>query len=145
MVGLFRSKRTAQSKLREWAKSYNLCQRLLGLEKKKSGPCFAYQLKQCNGACCGEETRDIYNRRLLQVIDDWYVKVWPYSGPIIIEEKSDDMTSYHLVDQWCHLDMQDNKDMLSITETKTYEFDYDAYKLLQKALMKTEPRYLHQV
>jgi len=135
IVGLFRSKRAALAKLTEWAKKYHLCQRLLGLEKKKTGPCFAYQLKHCHGACCGEESSDDYNHRLLQVIDDWYVNVWPYAGPVIFEEHSDDISNFHLVDQWCHLDMQEHKDQLSLKQNNNYDFDYDAYKLLQKAFL----------
>jgi len=145
IIGLFRSKRSAQDKLREWAKEHKLCQRLLGLEKKKSGPCFAYQLRQCQGACCGNESSDSYNQRLLQVVDDWFVKIWPYNGPVIYEEKADDMTTFHLIDQWCHLDMQDSQEILLTNNIKTYEFDYDAYKLLQKAFITSEPCHIREV
>ena len=143
VVGLFRSKRAAQQKLTEWAKTHHLCQRLLGLEKKKTGPCFAYQLKQCHGACCGQESSDNYNQRLLQVIDEWYVKVWPYAGPVILEEQADDITNFHLVDQWCHLDMQEQKELLSANQISQYDFDYDAYKLLQKAFLKLPASQIH--
>ncbi len=41
---------------------YALCQKLCGLYKSL-GPCFHYELRQCNGACVGIETPEEYNHR----------------------------------------------------------------------------------
>ncbi|MBZ9778117.1 GIY-YIG nuclease family protein [Psychroflexus sp. CAK8W] len=48
--------------------TYALCQKLTGLHKTK-GACFNYTIKQCDGACIGEETPEIYNKRVKQLID----------------------------------------------------------------------------
>jgi len=50
---------------------YNLCQRLNGLYPGH-GACFHYQIKQCNGACVGEEPTSIYNQRVLQAIERYH-------------------------------------------------------------------------
>ncbi|GGE21744.1 exonuclease domain-containing protein [Psychroflexus salis] len=47
---------------------YNLCQRLCGLHKTKAA-CFNYTIKECKGACVGEESVDSYNKRAQQVIE----------------------------------------------------------------------------
>lgn len=151
VVGPFRSRRSAEAKLRDWAKSHQLCHVLTGLEKKSgkknnsmsNGGCFAFQLKQCQGACCGKESAESYNARLMSVIDDWQVKAWPYSGPVVFEESANDMTQYHLVDQWCHLGTQDDISKLTLNDGQTYEFDYDAYKLLSKAFAQSSEQQVY--
>ncbi len=45
-----------------------LCQKLCGLYKVR-GACFQYQIRQCNGACAGEEPPEEYNSRVLQAIE----------------------------------------------------------------------------
>lgn len=44
--GLFRSRKQAQNRLQKMADDHFLCQRLTGLEKGKTGSCFAFQLKK---------------------------------------------------------------------------------------------------
>jgi DNA polymerase-3 subunit epsilon len=44
--GLYRSKKQALSALEKLAQQHQLCHRLTGLENKRSGACFAYQLKR---------------------------------------------------------------------------------------------------
>ena len=46
---------------------HGLCQKLCGLYKA-SGPCFHYQIKQCKGACKGEEKVEEYNLRLEKAV-----------------------------------------------------------------------------
>lgn len=43
-------------------KRFNLCLRHCHLEDR-NGPCFDYHLKQCFGACIGEEIAEVYNER----------------------------------------------------------------------------------
>ena len=54
LFGLFYSKREAHAYLGAVSKKYRLCAALLGLEKVEEGKsCFAFQVKQCSGACIG--------------------------------------------------------------------------------------------
>ena len=65
------SKQAAREALFKWCEKYRLCQKLCGLYKaREKEPGFNHSLKQCNGACCGQETMDKYNERVQQLIDD---------------------------------------------------------------------------
>ena len=47
---------------------FRLCQKLNGIHKTTSS-CFLYSIKQCNGACIGDESPKVYNKRLLDFIE----------------------------------------------------------------------------
>ena len=48
---------------------YNLCQKLNGLYETQNG-CFQYKIKECNGACLGKETPEVYNERVEEFINE---------------------------------------------------------------------------
>lgn len=48
---------------------YHLCQKLTGLYQTKK-ECFQYKIKECDGACIGEVTSEIYNSRVQQFISE---------------------------------------------------------------------------
>jgi len=58
----------AQKTLYQWMDEYSLCQKLCGLYEGSNG-CFQYQIKQCHGACVGEESASLYNIRAQKLID----------------------------------------------------------------------------
>lgn len=45
-------------------KQFNLCSKFCGFEPMNAGLCFEYKIKQCMGACAGEEPCDSYNARV---------------------------------------------------------------------------------
>ncbi|MEC5165483.1 DNA polymerase-3 subunit epsilon [Flavobacterium sp. PL11] len=47
---------------------YNLCQRLNGLYQSKTN-CFQYSIKECDGACMGLESPEVYNARVNEFIE----------------------------------------------------------------------------
>ncbi|QCR21689.1 exonuclease domain-containing protein [Pontibacter sp. SGAir0037] len=49
---------------------YNLCQKLCNLYKT-NGACFDYQVHQCNGACIGQESPEVYNARVDAAIESF--------------------------------------------------------------------------
>ena len=53
--------------LNKFRKEFKLCDKLVGLEKTK-GACFSYGIKECNGACIGEEKPEEYNKRVKELI-----------------------------------------------------------------------------
>jgi len=63
----FSTKKEAVNYLIYIAEKYQFCQKLCGLYNSKNA-CFHYDLKQCNGACIGEEIPDEYNIRVEQYI-----------------------------------------------------------------------------
>ncbi|MBN2167295.1 MAG: exonuclease [Marinilabiliaceae bacterium] len=58
---------SALQKLYVLIDKYELCQKMCGLYEGKNG-CFQYQLKQCKGACVGEEDPLNYNERIKSMI-----------------------------------------------------------------------------
>lgn len=47
---------------------YNLCQKINGLYETKND-CFQHKIKECNGACIGLESNEIYNERVEEFIN----------------------------------------------------------------------------
>ena len=140
LYGLFYSKREAHSYLKAVAKKYRLCEILLGLEKGAEGkPCFGYQLKQCGGACIGVMPTEMHNLQLQTAMSLYKVQVWPYKGPIAI----DDGGEMIVLDNWCYLGTAINESELTeLISTGDAEFDLDIYKIVKKALAG---RYKNQV
>ena len=47
----------------------HLCQKINGLYETKNG-CFQYKIKECNGACLGKETPELYNERVEEFMQE---------------------------------------------------------------------------
>ncbi|MDP4665211.1 MAG: exonuclease, partial [Flavobacteriaceae bacterium] len=58
----------ARKYLMDVTEKYQLCQKLTGLYPSISS-CFSHAIKQCFGACLGEESAESYNGRVQSVID----------------------------------------------------------------------------
>lgn len=140
LYGLFYSKRDANSYLKSIAKKYRLCEVLLGLEKSVAGKsCFGYQVKQCGGACIGLVSAEMHNLQLKTAMDLYKVQVWPYKGPIAINDGGEMI----VLDKWCYLGTAINDDELAeLKISGDVEFDLDIYKIVKKALAG---RYKNQV
>ncbi|NIP50157.1 MAG: GIY-YIG nuclease family protein [Gammaproteobacteria bacterium] len=144
--GLFRSKSQAINQLKKIAGKHRLCHRLLGLEKKREGACFAYQLKKCPGSCCGKETATQHNLRLELAIQELKNLSWPWSGPVLVIEQplsgNYDDTHYHLVDQWIYLGrVKNDAEALERwwdSRNDPVSFDLDTYQILLKFLLSPQ-------
>ena len=117
-AGLFRSQRQAKKRLEKLADDYFLCYRLLGIEGRPEdqGPCFRRQLKRCFGACEGAETASVYNARLAAAMRQQQLVAWPFTSPILIEERDPvdaELVAFHLVDQWRYLGRIEDQEALS--------------------------------
>ena len=162
-IGLFRSPRQATKKIEALADEFFLCHKLLGLEptpnKKDAKPCFRVQLNKCQGACVGAEDPALYNQRLTSALRDYQLQVWPYPGPILVEEKNseEEHSTLHLIDNWRYIAKLDDISQLydhglapaqkwdstkSHTEAQTtvdtVNFDLDIYFILVRFLTNTE-------
>lgn len=142
LYGLFASKREAANTLKSLAEAYDLCPAVLGLEKtaRPGQPCFARQLKQCKGACCGKEAIGAHSARLMTALSKLRIKPWPYKGPIGIVEKNEflDREDIHLVDAWRYLGTARSEadlDLLLQSQERA-PFDLDTYKLLKAQMGK---------
>ena len=142
LYGLFASKREAANTLKSLAQAYELCPAVLGLEKtaRPGQPCFARQLKQCKGACCGKEAIGAHSARLMTALSKLRIKPWPYKGPIGIVEKNEfqGRQDIHLVNAWRYLGTaQSQADLdLLLQSTERAPFDLDTYKLLKAQMGK---------
>jgi len=138
LYGLFRSRRTAIEALRELATEHQLCHGLLGLEKR-DGPCFAYQIKRCRGACAGTETAASHALRLAAALAKLRVRAWPFPGRIGIRETAagGERCELHVLDQWCHLGTVRNEEELRELQDQAPRplFDLDTYKILTRYLL----------
>lgn len=136
ILGIFRSKKQAKEFLVPLVKKYNLCEKLLSLEKTSSS-CFAYRLDICKGACVKEENPLHYSIRFAEAFGKHAIKQWPFPGPIVISEKDEleKTAEYFVVDKWCLLSQYNENELMNEqTKTLPYLFDLDTYKLLVRFL-----------
>lgn len=132
VVGVFKSKRQATTKLEELASDHNLCPKLLGLEKTNKA-CFSYQLKKCFGACIQKELPVKYNVRFLEAFGKIKISKWPFKGSVKIVEVDENEGLYEefLVDTWCLLGSSSSQGKAeTVASTELGTFDKDIYKLL---------------
>jgi len=139
LYGMFRSRSTAVEALREIATAHGLCLSLTGLEQR-TGPCFAYQLKRCRGACAGRESRLQHGLRLTQALAGLRMRPWPYPGRIGVREydAASGRSDLHVLDRWCHLGtVQSESELQELAETRQQPvFELDTYRILARFLEK---------
>lgn len=138
ILGFFKSRKQAKTYLAELTKEYELCEKLLGLEKTKDA-CFAYRLGRCRGACIGKEKPLMYNMRLITAFVKTKLLPWPFQSPVIIEESSPEGSQeYFIIDKWCligsvFIDADGNK---KSNLDEEIAFDLDVYKILKSYMKK---------
>jgi len=144
LYGLFRTRRNAIEALRELATAHELCPILLGLEKK-NGPCFAYQLKRCRGACVGAESRARHALRLAQAFTSMRMQPWPFRGRIGVREtgSGSEAAELHVLDRWCYLGtVRSEQELHEMEAARTQPaFDLDTYKILTRFLSQPRGKY----
>ena len=144
LYGLFRSRASAQGALRELADAHGLCHVLLGLEgQQHKGPCMAYPLNRCRGACAGAESTISHAMRAVQALSGMRMKPWPYAGRIGVRERGPDgeRSELHVVDHWCYLGtVTSEAELHELAEARPEPvFDLDTYRILSRFL-KSPPR-----
>jgi DNA polymerase-3 subunit epsilon len=136
--GLYRSKKQALTALEKIVQQHQLCQRLSGLENKRSGACFSFQLKRCKGACCEQESAHHYNLRLKMALEPIREKAWPWAGALLVKEQQRECEQIHLIHQWCWLGTAtDEHELNSLMESNQtdHQIELDVYKILVKFLL----------
>jgi DNA polymerase-3 subunit epsilon len=125
----------AKDSLNDMVKTFDLCPKLMGLEKSK-GACFMRQLHKCRGACVSQEPSVIYNERLLTAFENQRIQAWPFKGPILLEETwQGDSTHAVIVDKWCVIGQLEQEPYCEPVVSWTEQaFDLDTYKILQSHL-----------
>ncbi len=139
IYGLFKNKRSAEAKLQTLARDHGICLKFLGLEKLSHGACFNYQLGRCRGACCGQETAEQFNLRLLTALQSIKPYVWPWEEPIVVKERvSQGREVAHLIANWCYIGLAEDESSLQelLANPPARRFDYDLYKILIRHLLR---------
>jgi DNA polymerase-3 subunit epsilon len=142
ILAIVKSQKQAATILRDLARIYELCPKVLGIEKS-SGSCFSYKLGWCKGACLNKELAVQYNIRMTLAFSDYTIKRWPFSGPVLISEENilDEKISGYIFDNWCY--MGSCNDNTGCDLNNEYIFDHDMYKILVQFL--NNPRNLKKV
>jgi DNA polymerase III subunit epsilon len=63
----FTSLQEGKNALFRITEKYHLCQKINGLYETKNA-CFQYKIKECNGACIGDESPEIYNEKVKEFL-----------------------------------------------------------------------------
>ena len=136
LYGLYASRHAATEGLRNLAEAQRLCWGVLGLEKLKPGrPCFRAMLKQCAGACCGQETLHAHQQRLQAALEAQRVVCWPYAGAVGLVERDGEFTQIHVVNHWCYLGSAPTREAALSLAVPEVGFDADGYKILCRPLL----------
>jgi len=136
LYGLFANRRAALQTLQSIADEQKLCYGLLGLESLTRGRgCFRSALNRCAGACCGKESVEAHNQRLVDALERTRLVCWPWRGPVAIMESSGEMTQYHIIHNWLWLGSVDSLDEAANLPHPQASFDQDGYKILCKPLI----------
>lgn len=138
ILGIFKSVKSAKEHLSRLVYEHALCQKLLDLQKGK-GPCFSYHLDKCKGACVGKENPMLFNARFIMAFAKTKFQAWPFSGPILIKEKRDDLGEAMVFDKWCYLGKYDEYESSQSKDLVTLS-DFDVYRILQ-SFLKDEKNY----
>jgi hypothetical protein len=127
VYGVYTTKSQAIARLEAAAKTFQLCPKLLGLEKA-SGACFRYQLGLCKGACIGKESPELYNRRVELALERSKIESWPFKSEVAVRISE---TRSIIVDQWIVKSVVEHAfDEPTITALDN-GFDIDTYKIIR--------------
>jgi DNA polymerase III subunit epsilon len=133
--GPFSSRSVARETLRALAAEHRLCWRRLGVDRRRTGPCFQRQLKRCAGCCVGEESVDSHDARLVFALQRFAIPLWPHAGPALFRECAaplSERTEVHMLQDWCWLGTaHDDGELGAMLESPPRpQFDIDVSKLL---------------
>jgi len=127
VYGVYTTKSQAKARLEAAAKTFQLCPKLLGLEKA-TGACFRYQLGLCKGACIGKESPELYNRRVELALERSKIESWPFKSEVAVRISE---TRSIIVDQWIVKSVVEHAfDEPTITALDN-GFDIDTYKIIR--------------
>lgn len=94
----FKSLSQAQYKIKKLVEDFNLCEKFCKVNNRTSGPCFGYTIQQCNGACIGEESPEVYNSRVASAIQSFQL---PHDSFLIVGKgrKKSEISAIEVRDQ----------------------------------------------
>jgi DNA polymerase-3 subunit epsilon len=145
IYGAYASKMKAKHALENLQKTYDLCPKLLGLEKA-GGPCFKSQLRRCRGACFMNEAATLYNQRFETAFKYSKIDAWPYKQPIVVAHVGSGDQKTLVIDNWNVIGELRSEEGCD-THYKPWQsvFDIDTYRIIRSylanksSLLKLQP------
>ncbi len=130
IYGIYRNRTLAKKKIEEVTRLFGLCPKLMGIEKATNA-CFSYSLGKCKGACIGEETPELYNRRLEIALENSKVPMWDYSSAVSvpINEEGERV----IINNWIVQGFLNPEGEMIINDVEP-SFDVDEYKIIYRFL-----------
>lgn len=128
VYGMYASRMKAKKSLEETTRIFQLCPKLMGLEKTK-GACFLYSLGKCKGACAGKEAPEMYNRRFELAMEHSRLRSWPFDTPISIPVNT--KGEQVIIKNWMVQGYVDETGDI-IYNAEDPNFDMDEYKIIQR-------------
>ena len=140
VYGMYGSRMKAKKSIEETTRVFQLCPKLMGIEKA-SGACFSYSLGKCKGACIGEESPELYNRRFELAMEHSRLKSWPFDTPISlpVNTKGEQV----IIKNWMVQGYVDETGDL-IYDTEEPNFDMDEYKIIQRFIRENR-QFIQQI
>jgi DNA polymerase-3 subunit epsilon len=141
----------SRSSIRRWmtdlAGEHKVCLKAIGLEGRRKAahngaPCFNYQLRRCQGACVGTESRAEHAARLKELLLPWLLPHWPHTNAIALVERNTErfQEQWHVFDQWCWLGtVKSMTAACDLARTASRVFEADAARLAVQALSDRSP------
>lgn len=127
IYGVYTSRSQAKNRLEAAAKTFELCPKLLGLEKA-TGACFRYQLGLCKGACIGKESPELYNRRVEMALERSKIESWPFKSAVVVQISG---SRSMIIDQWIVKSIVDHAFDEPVITPLASGFDLDTYKIVR--------------
>jgi DNA polymerase-3 subunit epsilon len=138
--GPYSSRRAMRATLQGLAGDHRLCWTRLGLERR-DGPCFARQLRKCDGACEGAESAAEHDARLREALAREAIPAWPWRGAALVREASGDGTrvDVHVVRDWHWIGTaRDDGELAALLDAPVRPaFDLDVCRLLLRLYAKS--------
>ena len=139
IYGVYSNRVEAKSRLDELTRTFQLCPKLMGLEKAK-GACFSKSLGKCQGACVGEESAMSYSHRFEVALEVSKLSEWPYEGSISIPVNKEGEQVW--INNWIIQGFSDSEGRSIIDETEP-GFDLDEYKIIRRFIKDSKHLIIH--
>lgn len=137
LYGPYPAKASAKSLLTRLAGDHGLCWIAVGAQSIE-GPCFARQIKRCNGYCVGAETLVAHNTRLAEALAPHTFPVWPFAGAVAVRETHPDhgWQRAQVFNQWRYLGSSCTEEEMHALAAMRHDdlFDADIYRLIAKQI-----------
>jgi len=134
VYGVYETRTKAKARILELTRTFELCPKLMGIEKTK-GACFSYSLGRCRGACVGEESPELYNRRFELALEHHKIAAWPFQSAVAVPINN--QGEQVIIDNWIirgYLNAEGERVYDSMEPT----FDVDEYKIIRRFLRENK-------